>query len=91
VLSISFTKDALKFVQSLETKPARQIYEKMIALTADPRPAASTALVGFKGYMRLRVGDFRVVYSLSDSEVKVALVDNRSDDEVYRRLERLVA
>jgi hypothetical protein len=27
---------------------------------------------------------------LSDSEVKVALVDNRSDDEVYRRLERLV-
>jgi mRNA-degrading endonuclease RelE of RelBE toxin-antitoxin system len=40
--------------------------------------------------MRLRVGDFRVVYSLSDSEVKVALVDNRSDDEVYRRLERLV-
>jgi mRNA interferase RelE/StbE len=90
VLSISFTKDALKFLQSLETKPARQVYEKMISLTADPRPSSSTALVGFKGYMRLRVGDFRVVYSLSDSEVKVALVDNRSDDEVYRRLERLV-
>lgn len=88
--SISFTKDALKFVQSLETKPARQIYEKMISLTLEPRPAASTPLVGFKGYLRLRVGDFRVVYSMSESEIKVALVDNRSDDEVYRRLERLV-
>ena len=91
MLSISFTKDALKFVQSLEAKPARQVYEKMVALTMDPRPAASTPLVGFKGYLRLRVGDFRVVYSMSESEVMVALIDNRSDDEVYRRLERLVA
>ncbi len=88
--AISFSKDALKFVQGLEAKPARQLYEKMLALTSDPRPPSSTQLVGFKGYMRLRVGDFRVVYSVSSSEVKVALVDSRSDDEVYKRLERLV-
>ena len=91
MLSISFTKDALKFTQSLETKPARQVYERMLSLTLDPKPAAATALIGFKGFFRLRIGDFRVVYSLDQDEVKVVLIDSRSDDEVYRKLERLVA
>lgn len=89
MLTISFSKDALKFVKGLEAKPARQVYEKTISLIADPRPAASTELKGFRGYLRLRVGDFRVIYKILQDSVQVVLIDNRSDDEVYRHLERL--
>ncbi|BDQ00969.1 type II toxin-antitoxin system RelE/ParE family toxin [Aquiluna sp. KACHI24] len=87
--SINFSNDVLKFMRSLETKPARQVYEKTISLIVDPRPAASTELKGFKGYLRLRVGDFRVVYRIVADSIEVVLVDSRSDDEVYRHLERM--
>jgi mRNA interferase RelE/StbE len=87
--AISFTKDAVKFVRDLETKPARQIYEKTIALVLDPRPAASTELKAHKGFLRMRVGDFRVIYRVAPELIEVVLIDKRSDDEVYKHLERL--
>ncbi len=89
MLTITFTKDALKFVKGLETKPARQVYEKTLALTSEPRPASSTELKGFRGYLRLRVGDFRVIYKILHDDIEVVVIDNRADDEVYRHLERL--
>jgi mRNA interferase RelE/StbE len=89
MLTISFTKDALKFVKSLESKPARQVYEKTISLISEPRPPSSTELKGYRGYLRLRVGDFRVVYRIIQDSIQVVVIDNRSDDEVYRHLDRL--
>ena len=32
MLPIQYTNDVVKFVKSLETKPARQIYDKIIGL-----------------------------------------------------------
>lgn len=89
MLTISFSKNALKFVKGLEAKPARQVYEKTIALISEPKPASSTELKGFPGHLRLRVGDFRVIYRILQGSIQVVLIDNRSDDEVYRHLERL--
>ena len=87
--SISFTKDVVKFVRELETKPARQIYEKTIALTLNPRPASSTELRAHRGFLRMRVGDFRIIYRVVPDLIEVVLIDKRSDDEVYKQLERL--
>lgn len=91
MLSIQFSNDVLKFVKNLETKPAKQIYDKVVSLGLDPRPQNSTPLVAYKGYRRLRVGDFRVIYSIENEQIKIALVDARGDDEVYRSLDRLMA
>lgn len=49
MLSIQFSNDVLKFVKSLETKPAKQIYDKVVSLGLDPRPQNSTPLVAYKG------------------------------------------
>lgn len=91
MLSIQFSNDVVKFVKSLETKPAKQIYDKVVSLGLDPRPQNSTPLVTYKGYRRLRVGDFRVIYAIENDQIKVVLVDARGDDEVYRSLDRLMA
>lgn len=91
MLPIQYTNDVVKFVKSLETKPARQIYEKMFALGQDPRPQNSTPLVAYKGYRRMRVGDFRVIYFIGTELINIVLVDARGDDEVYRSLDRLMA
>lgn len=87
--NITFSRDALKFVKQLETKAARQVYEKTLSLLLEPHPQSATELRGFKGFKRLRVGDYRVIYSNSQDLISVVLIDNRSDDEVYRHLERL--
>lgn len=90
MLPIQYTNDVVKFVKSLETKPARQIYDKIISLGQDPRPQYSTPLIAYKGYRRMRVGDFRVIYAIENDQIKIVLVDARGDDEVYRSLDRLM-
>lgn len=90
MLPIQYTNDVVKFVKSLETKPARQIYDKIIGLGQDPRPQNSTPLIAHKGFRRMRVGDFRVIYAIETDQVKIVLVDARGDDEVYRSLDRLL-
>jgi len=54
------------------------------ALAADPRPVRVVKLAGRDDY-RIRVGDYRVVYAVVDSErlVLVARIAHRR--EVYRR------
>ncbi len=87
--NITFSREALKFVKGLDSKPARQVYEKTLALLLDSKPQSATELRGFKGYLRLRVGDYRVIYSKTNESICVVLIDNRSDDDVYKHLERL--
>jgi len=77
-------------MKALENKPARQLYEKVLGLISEPRPASSTELRGYKGYLRLRAGNFRVIYSVQGGNVNVVLIDNRGDDEVYRVLDRIL-
>lgn len=91
MLPIQFTNDVVKFVKNLESKPAKLIYEKVISLGQEPRPQSSTPLIAYKGYRRMRVGDFRVIYSIENDQIKIVLVDARGDDEVYRSLDRLMA
>jgi mRNA interferase RelE/StbE len=89
VTNITFSREALKFVKQLDSKPARQVYEKTLALLLDPHPQSATELRGFKGFLRLRVGNYRVIYSKSSELIRVVLIDNRSDDDVYKHLDRL--
>lgn len=54
------------------------------ALAADPRPPGAVKLAGHDDF-RVRVGDYRVVYAVDDTErlVLVARIAHRR--EVYRR------
>lgn len=87
--SIRFTKDSLKFAKGLETKQARQVYEKALSLTDDPRPQASTELRGYRGCLRLKVGNFRIIYRTPPDAIEILIIDNRGDDQVYRHLDRI--
>lgn len=63
---------------------ARRIDSAIKALAEDPRPPRATKMVGFDA-MRLRVGDYRVVYIIEDviNIVTVTRVAHRR--EVYDR------
>jgi mRNA-degrading endonuclease RelE of RelBE toxin-antitoxin system len=51
----------------------------------DPLPRDAKHLHG-SPFIRIRVGDYRVVYALDAKTVSIALIDSR--DVVYKRLRR---
>ena len=53
-------------------------------LAEDPRPPASRALSGRPGY-RVRVGDYRILYTIDDGVLLVVVVTIGHRRDVYER------
>jgi mRNA interferase RelE/StbE len=65
--------------------PTRRRMQAAIELLADkPRPPAATQLVGGRGEWRVRVGDYRIVYEIRDTELVVLVLRLGHRREVYR-------
>jgi len=59
-------------------------------LTTDPDKYGGALRDKLKGFWKLRVGDYRVIYEIENEEVKVyvIMVGYRRDEEVYKRVAR---
>lgn len=81
--TIVFAKSAAKEVYALPPKVVLKVVEAIETLAVDPRPNGVKRLVGSKNLWRIRVGDYRVVYSIDDviMVVDVRKVGHRK--EVY--------
>ena len=68
-------------------KLPRQIQVRIISriesLSANPRPPGAIKLSGHDAY-RIRVGDYRVVYSVIDTQLLVIVVTVGNRRDVYR-------
>ena len=74
---------ALRVLRNLD-KQIRPRIEGAIALLAeDPRPPASRPLRGREAY-RVRVGDYRIIYTIQDDMLLVVVVTLGHRREVYR-------
>jgi mRNA interferase RelE/StbE len=83
----------LDFLKGLQPKIAAQISKKVLSLNVDPLPADSKELVGYSGYYRVDSGEYRIVYRFLPEQdlVEVILVGKRNDDDVYKKLKRLLS
>jgi mRNA interferase RelE/StbE len=77
-------KSARKEVAKLHKTIRRRIQAALLDLEREPRPAAATVMVGYPGTLRLRVGDYRVIYTIRDHELLVLVVDIDHRSRVYR-------
>jgi mRNA interferase RelE/StbE len=60
-------------------KPIRERVAAAIdALAETPRPSGAIAMQGAAGLLRIRVGSYRVVYTVSDRELIVLVIDTRT-------------
>jgi mRNA interferase RelE/StbE len=66
---IVFARSARKELQELDPQVARRILRQIEGLVANPRPSGVVKLEGASDLWRIRVGDWRVVYSISDRDV----------------------
>jgi len=78
---VLIVKSAIKEISKLPVKEAVRITEKILTLKDDPRPIGSLKLKGRKGEYRIRMGDYRILYTIQDEllVVNVIKVANRKD------------
>jgi mRNA interferase RelE/StbE len=81
---ITFSRSARKELQRLEVVMARRVIAKVEALAAEPRPRGCRKIRGAHELWRLRVGEYRVVYAVDDSDRVVDVIAVRPRRDVYR-------
>jgi len=81
--SVFIVPVAEKQIASLQKRELRQVVAAIRSLADDPRPHGCEKLSSLEKY-RIRVGDYRVVYTIDDAIVRVVVVRVGHRRDVYR-------
>ena len=82
---IYFRKTAAKELEKLPKATLRKVVDRIEDLSTNPRPAGCEKLSRLELY-RIRQGDYRIVYSIQDSELTIWVIKVGHRKEVYKRL-----
>lgn len=74
---------AVRALRKLDPKLRPRIEGAIALLAEDPRPPASRPLKGRPGY-RVRVGDYRIIYTIQDDVLVIVVVTLGHRRDVYR-------
>ncbi|MFD0675255.1 type II toxin-antitoxin system RelE/ParE family toxin [Cohnella sp. GCM10027633] len=83
---IKFLKDAYKYLQKQDSVTRNRILDHLKILSEDPRhPELDIKrMQGIENQFRLRVGSYRVVYSILDNELIIIVVKIGSRGDIYK-------
>ena len=80
---IEIKKSAVKELEAIPTKDLKRIIARIQELTDNPRPLGCIKLSDKERY-RIRVGDYRILYSIDDVILIVFVVKIGHRKDVYR-------
>ena len=81
---IAFTPAAQRQLASLDPPTQRRVAHRIEALGSAPRPPGAEALKGGQGELRIRIGDWRIIYIVRDAELLVLVIKIGHRRDVYR-------
>jgi mRNA interferase RelE/StbE len=76
------SKKAQKQLDKLSDNIAEPIFEAIVDLEENPRPQGYKKLKGRDGY-RVRVGNYRIIYDIFDSELIVDIITLGHRKDIY--------
>ncbi len=82
---ITFSRSAHKELESLQAEINNRIFPKIIALATEPRPDGCRKLVGEENLWRIRIGDYRVIYSINDDTRIIDITTVRHRSKAYEK------
>jgi mRNA interferase RelE/StbE len=83
---IQFTRAAERALASLPRDDLRRVDEAIRGLADNPHPPGSKKLQGTDDLYRIRVGDYRVIYTVEAKRLVVLVVSIGNRRDIYRSL-----
>jgi mRNA interferase RelE/StbE len=83
--TILISKSVQKQIDNLPSDLQERIAEKIQNLASSPRPDGVVKLKGSENEYRIRVGDYRVRYSIDDANQILQLLQCKHRKDVYRK------
>lgn len=81
---IRFSKPASKQFKALPVQTQQRIRDKINALENEPRPNGVVKLESAVDLYRIRVGDYRIVYTIDDNILLIVIVKVGHRQNIYR-------
>ena len=83
--SVALSASAAKELKKLSGNLVARIVPRLENLASNPRPPGCKKLQGGDREWRIRVGDYRIVYTVDDAKQLVEVTRVRHRSEVYER------
>lgn len=77
---------ARRALRSIDARSRTGIMGIIANLRANPRPLGCRPLTGHRPYLRLRIGDYRIIYAVDDAARLVTVVVAGHRRDIYRNL-----
>ena len=84
IYEIEISRSAERQLRRLDRAAQERVGAAIRALARDPRPRGSRKLQGYEDVFRVRVGSYRVLYSISGSTLIIVILKRGHRKEVYR-------
>jgi len=81
---ILLERRARKTLAALDPPVRRRVAARIDELAAEPRPKGVVEVKGRPGVLRIRAGDYRVLYEVRDQQLVVLVIDIGHRREIYR-------
>ncbi len=78
-------KSAIKELSKLPAREAIRLTKKINGLRENPRPKECVKLTGSKNEYRIRVGNYRVLYTVEDAVLMVQIIKVGDRKSIYKK------
>ena len=81
---VEISRTAENHLKTLPRDDQKRVVAAMLELADNPRPRGARKLSGYDDVFRIRVGLYRILYSVSDTELVVVILKTGHRKDVYR-------
>lgn len=81
--TVAVRRSAQKEVRALDAGTRTRVISALRGLAEEPRPAGCRKLVGSENRWRVRLGDYRIIYTIDDAGRLLEIVAVRHRSKAY--------
>jgi mRNA interferase RelE/StbE len=81
---VLFCRSAQKELDALPEELISRILVKIEGLAVEPRPDGCKKLKGKQNHWRVRLSDYRIIYSIDDDSLNIEIITIRHRSQAYR-------
>ena len=82
--NVEIASTAEKQLRKLPADARRRVAQSMLALGEEPYPPGSRKLTGYDDVFRIRVGVYRIIYSVSGRKLVIIVLKIGHRKDIYR-------